>query len=68
MNPRARRIDMRGAEGGDLRNFCMVYRADRDARVIAFTAAQIPGIDAGCPGSVSDFAVAVVGAVGSQSG
>jgi predicted GTPase len=41
---RARRIVICGAAGRDFHNFNMVYRDDRDATVVAFTAAQIPGI------------------------
>jgi predicted GTPase len=39
-----RRILIMGAAGRDFHNFNMVYRDDRDSRVIAFTATQIPGI------------------------
>ena len=38
------RVIIMGAAGRDFHNFNMVYRQDRDARVVAFTAAQIPGI------------------------
>ena len=34
-----------GAGGRDFHNFNTVYRDDKGARVVAFTAAQIPGID-----------------------
>jgi len=34
-----------GAGGRDFHDFNMVYRDDPDSRVVAFTAAQIPGID-----------------------
>ena len=34
-----------GAAGRDFHNFNVVFRADRDHRVVAFTATQIPGID-----------------------
>lgn len=44
MTRRARRIVICGAAGRDFHNFNMVYRDDRDATVVAFTAAQIPGI------------------------
>lgn len=39
-----RRIVILGAAGRDFHNFNMVYRADPVAEVVAFTAAQIPGI------------------------
>jgi len=39
-----RRIVIMGAAGRDFHNFNMVYRGDPDSRVVAFTAAQIPGI------------------------
>ena len=38
------RIVIMGAAGRDFHNFNVVYRDDANARVIAFTAAQIPGI------------------------
>ena len=34
-----------GAAGRDFHNFNVLYREDRQARVVAFTAAQIPNID-----------------------
>ena len=37
-------IIIMGAAGRDFHNFNMVYRNDPDCRVVAFTAAQIPGI------------------------
>lgn len=39
-----RRIVIMGAAGRDFHNFNMVYRDDPDCRIVAFTAAQIPGI------------------------
>jgi predicted GTPase len=43
--PRAgRRVVIAGAAGRDFHNFNMVYRDDATAVVVAFTAAQIPGI------------------------
>jgi predicted GTPase len=41
---RARRVLILGAAGRDFHNFNMVYRDDPAVRVVAFTAAQIPGI------------------------
>ena len=41
-----RRIVIVGAAGRDFHNFNMVYRNDQTVNVIAFTAAQIPGIAA----------------------
>jgi predicted GTPase len=38
------RIVIVGAAGRDFHNFNVVYRDDPDTTVIAFTAAQIPGI------------------------
>ena len=38
------RIVIMGAAGRDFHNFNMLYRIDATARVVAFTAAQIPGI------------------------
>jgi predicted GTPase len=38
------RVVIMGAAGRDFHVFNVVYRADRSARVVAFTAAQIPGI------------------------
>ncbi len=43
LKPRAQVVIM-GAAGRDFHNFNVVYRDDPDSRVIAFTAAQIPGI------------------------
>ena len=40
-----RRIVIMGAGGRDFHNFNVVYRGDADTEVVAFTAAQIPGID-----------------------
>ena len=40
-----RRIMIMGAGGRDFHNFNVVYRGDADTEVVAFTAAQIPGID-----------------------
>ena len=37
-----------GAAGRDFHNFNMVYRADADSRVVAFTASQIPDIAGRC--------------------
>lgn len=42
---RPRRIVIMGAAGRDFHNFNTVYRNDPSAKVAAFTAAQIPGID-----------------------
>jgi predicted GTPase len=39
-----RRVVIVGAAGRDFHNFNVVYREDPDARVVAFTATQIPGI------------------------
>jgi predicted GTPase len=41
---RRRRIVIMGAAGRDFHNFNVVYRDDPGTRVVAFTAAQIPGI------------------------
>jgi predicted GTPase len=41
----ARRIVLLGAAGRDFHNFNVRYRHDAASRVVAFTAAQIPGID-----------------------
>jgi predicted GTPase len=38
------RVLILGAAGRDFHNFNVAYRGDHDARVVAFTAAQIPGI------------------------
>ncbi len=40
-----RNVVIMGAGGRDFHNFNVVYRYDTDTRVVAFTAAQIPGID-----------------------
>jgi predicted GTPase len=40
-----KRIVICGAAGRDFHDFNMLYRDDPDSRVVAFTAAQIPGID-----------------------
>ncbi len=40
-----RRVIVMGAGGRDFHDFAMVFRDDPDVRVVAFTAAQIPGID-----------------------
>lgn len=40
-----RNVLIMGAGGRDFHNFNTVYRGDPDTRVVAFTAAQIPGID-----------------------
>jgi predicted GTPase len=40
-----RKTIIMGAGGRDFHNFNTVYRTDPDARVVAFTATQIPGID-----------------------
>ena len=40
-----KRVVIMGAAGRDFHNFNVVFRQDPDARVVAFTAAQIPGID-----------------------
>jgi predicted GTPase len=40
-----RKIVIMGAGGRDFHDFNVVYRDDPDTRVVAFTAAQIPGID-----------------------
>ncbi|HSC51107.1 MAG TPA: cyclic 2,3-diphosphoglycerate synthase [Gaiellaceae bacterium] len=40
-----RKVILMGAGGRDFHNFNVVYRDDPDAEVVAFTAAQIPGID-----------------------
>lgn len=41
---RARRVVIMGAAGRDFHNFNVVYRDDAAVEVVAFTAAQIPGI------------------------
>jgi predicted GTPase len=40
-----RRVVIMGAGGRDFHDFNVVYRDDPDTEVVAFTAAQIPGID-----------------------
>lgn len=40
-----RKVVIMGAGGRDFHNFNVVYRHDPETRVVAFTAAQIPGID-----------------------
>jgi predicted GTPase len=40
-----RNVIVMGAGGRDFHDFNVVFREDADARVVAFTAAQIPGID-----------------------
>jgi predicted GTPase len=40
------RVAILGAGGRDFHNFNVVFRDDPDCQVVAFTAAQIPGIDA----------------------
>ena len=40
-----RRVIIMGAGGRDFHNFNVVFRDDPDVEVVAFTAAQIPGID-----------------------
>ncbi len=40
----AKRVLILGAAGRDFHNFNVVYRGDPDVEVVAFTAAQIPGI------------------------
>jgi predicted GTPase len=40
-----RKVIVMGAGGRDFNNFNVVYRDDPDVEVVAFTAAQIPGID-----------------------
>ncbi len=42
--PKAIRVVILGAAGRDFHNFNMLYRDDPGVRVVAFTAAQIPGI------------------------
>ncbi|MDA0302175.1 MAG: cyclic 2,3-diphosphoglycerate synthase [Chloroflexi bacterium] len=45
MRPRSQRVVIVGAAGRDFHNFNVVYRNDPAVEVVAFTAAQIPGID-----------------------
>ncbi len=42
---RQNRVIIMGAGGRDFHNFNMVFRENSDTRVVAFTAAQIPGIE-----------------------
>lgn len=42
----SRRVVILGAAGRDFHNFNVVYRDDPEVEVVAFTATQIPGIDA----------------------
>jgi len=44
MAPRAERVVILGAAGRDFHDFNVVYRDDPSTTVVAFTAAQIPGI------------------------
>jgi predicted GTPase len=44
MNSSRRRVVIMGAAGRDFHNFLQVFRDDRSVEVVAFTAAQIPGI------------------------
>ena len=43
---RRKRVVIMGAAGRDFHNFNLVYRGDPAHEVVAFTAAQIPGIGA----------------------
>ncbi|MEI7926501.1 MAG: GTPase, partial [Chloroflexota bacterium] len=45
MRPRSQRVVIVGAAGRDFHNFNVAYRNDPNVEVVAFTAAQIPGID-----------------------
>ena len=45
MRPRPQRVVIVGAAGRDFHNFNVAYRHDPTVEVVAFTAAQIPGID-----------------------
>jgi predicted GTPase len=45
VTPLVRRVVICGAAGRDFHNFNVVYRNDPNAHVVAFTAAQIPGIE-----------------------
>ena len=45
MHRHKKRVIIMGAGGRDFHNFNMVYRHNPEVRVIAFTAAQIPGIE-----------------------
>ena len=40
-----KRVVIMGAAGRDFHNFNVVFRNDPECEVVAFTAAQIPGID-----------------------
>ena len=44
MNSSRRRVVIMGAAGRDFHNFMQVFRDDPGVEVVAFTAAQIPGI------------------------
>ena len=44
MRPRSQRVVIVGAAGRDFHNFNVAYRNDPNVEVVAFTAAQIPGI------------------------
>ena len=44
-NAGVRRVVIMGAGGRDFHNFNVVFRDDPEHLVVAFTAAQIPGID-----------------------
>ena len=46
MTGKRTRVVICGAAGRDFHNFNVVYRADASCEVVAFTATQIPGIDA----------------------
>lgn len=45
MEPKRTRIAIIGAAGRDFHNFNVVYREDPSSEIVAFTAAQIPGIE-----------------------
>ncbi|MGP8151031.1 MAG: GTPase, partial [Acidimicrobiales bacterium] len=45
MVDRQRRVVIAGAGGRDFHNFNTVFRQDDSTKVVAFTAAQIPGIE-----------------------
>ncbi len=54
ITPQRRRVVMMGAAGRDFHNFQCCYREDPCTEVVAFTAAQIPGIaDRGYPASLA---------------
>ncbi len=46
MSARRRRLAIAGAAGRDFHDFNVLYRDDPSCEVVAFTAAQIPGIEA----------------------